>query len=616
MNSTVSTLWTPLADHLWQSTVFAAAVWLMTLLLRKSRARIRYGLWLTASAKLLLPFSLLVSMGSLLPQRTKALSPARTPLYAGFYASGDAMSQPFANLRPAPGREREMHEGTWSYPAVLLLVWLSGAAVVAFMWFLRGRQVTRIRRRAVEVPWGREAMMLRRVSSGKAVPVLLTDECVEPGIFGILRPVLIWPVELSGRLNDGQMEAILRHEMLHVFRRDNLAMAMHMLVETVFWFHPMVWWMECRLIEERERACDEAVMEAGTDAEVYADSILQACRFCLESPLPYFAGISGAELNGRIRSIMNFRVMNLSFAAKILLQTSALLAVALPVMYGMVRVTPFYGQILQAQGSLPSFEVATIKPWSPPRPAPSVVGSAPGEGPKIVLEVPVGPPKRVTDRAHFIGQVSLLIMSAYGIPMSAENRLVGGPEWMRSQSDRYEINAKIDEAILAAIQKMSPIDQQRQVSLMQQSLLQSRFGLKAHIERRELPIYALVPVKDGARLIEAAADDTSQLSYVPDAQGAVLTAKATDLQEFSQAPFLRGVDRIVVDQTGLHGRYNFVLKWSSPMGRSAADAPGEIENEYPDIFTAVREQLGLRLVPTKGPVEVLVIDHIQRPTEN
>jgi bla regulator protein BlaR1 len=109
MNSIVSTLWTPLADHLWQSTVFAAAVWLLTLLLRKSRARIRYGLWLTASAKLLLPFSLLVSMGSLLPQRTKALSPAQTPLYAGFYASGDAMSQPFANLRPAPGREREMH---------------------------------------------------------------------------------------------------------------------------------------------------------------------------------------------------------------------------------------------------------------------------------------------------------------------------------------------------------------------------------------------------------------------------------------------------------------------------------------------------------------------------
>lgn len=612
MNSIVSALWMPLVDHLWQSTVFVAAVWLMTFLLRKSRARVRYGLWFAASVKLLLPFSLLVSMGSLLPRRTKAPSPAQTQLYAGFYASGDAMSQPFVNLRPISRPLGQMREDTWNYPAVLLLVWLFGAAVVAFVWFLRGRRVIRMRGRAVEVPWGREAMMLRRVTSGKAVPVLLTDECVEPGIVGILRPALIWPVELSDRLNNGQMEAILRHEMLHIYRRDNLAMAMHMLVETVFWFHPMVWQMESRLIEERERACDEAVMEAGTEAEVYADSILQACRFCLESPLPNFAGISGAELNRRIRSIMNFQVMKLSFAAKILLQVSALLAIAVPVMYGMVRVTPFYGQILQAQGPLPSFEVATIKPWFPSGPPPSLAGGAPGEMPKIVKFAPTGPPESATDRPHFIGQVSLLIMSAYGIPMSAENRVIGGPGWMRSQSDRYEVNAKIDESTFAALQKMSPVDQQRQVSLMQQSLLQSRFGLKAHIETRELPIYALVPDKAGAHLIEATSNDKPQLSYVPDAHGAVLTAKAADLQEFSHAPFLSGVHRIVVDQTGLHGRYNFVLKWSSQMEQDAGDGL----DEYPDIFTAVREQLGLRLVPTKGPVDVLVIDHIERPTPN
>ncbi|MCU1322726.1 MAG: hypothetical protein JWM43_2375 [Acidobacteriaceae bacterium] len=389
MNSIVAALWRPLSDHLWQSTVFAAVVWLMTFLLRKSRAHIRYRLWLAASVKLLLSFSLLVSMGSLLPRRSQAPSQLQTELYAGFYASGYAIGRPPMSLRPVSRHGEEMHKGTWSYPAVLLLVWLSGAAAVAFVWFLRGRRVIRMRGRAVEVPLGREAMMLRRVSSGRAVPVLLTDECVEPGIVGILRPTLIWPVELSDRLNDGQMEAILRHEMLHIYRRDNLAMAMHMLVETVFWFHPMVWQMERRLIEERERACDESVMEAGTEAEVYADGILQACRFCVESPLLNYAGISGAELNMRIRSIMNFRVIKLSFAAKMLLQVSALLAIALPVMYGMVRATPFYGQILHAKEPLPSFEVATVKPWSPSGPPPSVVGGAPGDVPKVVLVAPV-----------------------------------------------------------------------------------------------------------------------------------------------------------------------------------------------------------------------------------
>lgn len=607
MNGTPSALWTPLVDHLWQSTLFTAAVWLTTLLLRKNHARVRYGLWLTASVKMLLPFALLVSAGSLLPRRTTPLSQTQTQLYADFYVSGDAMSQPFVNRQPVPGQGRNLHQGTSSYPTMLLLIWLTGAAIVAFRWFLRARQVARIRERAVEASSGREVTMLLRLSPAEAIRVLLTDERIEPGIVGMLRPVLLWPIELSDKLNDGHMEAILRHEMLHASRRDNLAMALHMLVETLFWFHPMVWWMERRLIEEREQACDEAVLEAGTEAEVYADGILRACRFCLESPLPCVAGISGAELNRRIRAIVSFRPANLSFAAKILLPASALLAIALPVMYGLVRVTPFYGQILQAQGPLPSFEVATIKPWSPPAPPP----------PGLVMVAPIGPPRKVTNPVHFIGQASILIMSAYGLPISAQkDRIVGGPDWMRSQSDRYEINAKIDDSTFAVMQAMSSGDQQHQVALMQQALLQSRFGMKAHIERRELPVYALVLAKDGAKLSEAEPNDTKKLFLSPDAQGAVLTAKAVSLQEFSQAPFLGPIDRLVVDQTGLHGKYNFVLKWNSRTGQSASDGSGELVNEYPDIFTALREQLGLRLVPTKGPVEVLVIDHIERPTAN
>lgn len=450
-------------------------------------------------------------------------------------------------------------------------------------------------------------MMLRRVNKGKTVPVLLTNESIEPGIVGVLKPVLIWPAELSSNLSEGEMEAILRHEMLHVSRRDNLAMALHLFVATVFWFHPVVWWIQQRLIHERERACDEAVVEAGTDAGVYADSILQACRFCLEYPQPYIAGLSGAELNGRIRAIMSFRGTPLNSAAKALLQVAALSIIALPVFYGAARATPFYGQMLHAQGPLPSFEVATIKPWSPAVQPP----------PNLVKVAPSGPIRSVsTNRPAFIGQAILLIQSAYGLPVSAERRIVGGPDWIRNEDDRYEIHAKIDDATFASMQTMSPENQRRQIALMQQALLQSRLGLKAHIERRELPIYALVPDKSGPRVTEAAADETSQLSYRSDSQGSVITAKASSLHDFSQAPFLSGVDRTVVDQTGLNGRYNFVLRWSSRGAHDAAEMPAESGNEYPDIFTAVREQLGLRLIPTKGPVEVLVIDHIERPTGN
>lgn len=608
MNSTVVALWRQLADHLWQSTMFAVAVWLIAFLLRNSRARVRYGLWLTASVKLLLPFSLLVAAGALLPQKSKVISPAQAPLYADLYASGDAIGRPFANLQfpqLSPRRAQVRHEHTLNYSTVLLVVWLFGAAGVASMWFLRWRRITGIKRQSVEAPLGREAMLLRRLNPSNAVPLLLTGEYVEPGIVGITRPVLIWPIELSERLDDREMEAILKHELLHVSRHDNMLLMLHMLVETVFWFHPMVWWLEGRLIEERERACDEAVMEAGTDAEVYASSILQACRFCLESPLPCAAGISGAQLNGRIRAIMRFRFVKMGFAARTCLLSFTLLAVALPMMYGLVRATPFYGQILHADGPLPTFEVATIKPWkAAPLPLPPVDGGPP----KIVQAAPVGDRRQSSDRVHIIGQVSVLMMSAYNLPIDPSRRIIGGPAWADSQNDRYEINAKIDPSEFASMQNMTNAEQRKRVSLMEQSLLADRFKLKIHFETREIPVYALVVAKTGSKLKAAEESEASRLGSTRSTMGNELTANAITMAELVNYPPL-WPGRPIVDQTGLQGRFSFTLKWSS--GDSSETGP-----ESPSLFPAIQEQLGLKLVPTKGTVEVIVIDHIERPTGN
>ena len=79
-----------------------------------------------------------------------------------------------------------------------------------------------------------------------------------------MHPVLLWPEGLSERLDDAHLEAVIAHELCHVRRRDNLAAAIHMLVEAVFWFHPLVWWLGARLIDERERACDEEVLQRGS----------------------------------------------------------------------------------------------------------------------------------------------------------------------------------------------------------------------------------------------------------------------------------------------------------------------------------------------------------------
>lgn len=77
----------------------------------------------------------------------------------------------------------------------------------------------------------------------------------------------------------GQVEAILAHELCHVRRRDNLAVALQMVVEALFWFHPLVWWLEQRLVDERERACDEEVIRLGSEPQSYAESILKTCEF-------------------------------------------------------------------------------------------------------------------------------------------------------------------------------------------------------------------------------------------------------------------------------------------------------------------------------------------------
>ncbi len=98
------------------------------------------------------------------------------------------------------------------------------------------------------------------------------------------------------RLTPSQLEAVLAHELCHVRRRDNLTSVIHMIVEAVFWFHPLVWWIGARLVEERELACDEEVLRLGSEPRVYAEGILNVCKLYVESPLRCVSGVTGSNL--------------------------------------------------------------------------------------------------------------------------------------------------------------------------------------------------------------------------------------------------------------------------------------------------------------------------------
>lgn len=281
---------------------------------------------------------------------------------------------------------------------------------------------------------------------------------------------------------------------------------------------------------------------------------------------------------------------------------------------GMASVRPglmVMAQLLHATGPLPSFEVVTIRPDS-----------------DSFTRL------RGANIRNFVGNTRSLIESAYNVPYGADDRVVGGPGWLNSE--KYDIEEKIPDEIAAKMQTMSIVERTTEIALMKESLLASRFKLKVHFEMRELPVYELVVAKGGAKLktMDAGIRSTpfassgyfdtfgpnNGLTVSRDGQGRHMLAKGMALDRVAQDFQEVGDDtggRTVVNKTGLTGQYDFTLDWMPEQGAAAPGVDGAAAaSEGPSIFTALQEQLGLRLVPAKGMVEVIVIDSIERPTEN
>ena len=336
----------PLANHVWQSTLFAAAAGLLTLALRKNRAQTRYWLWLVASVKFLSPFSVLVDAGSYFGQHTAPVM-AQTGLSSVIEQASEPFAAPVPLLTTMPVAS-DSPSVSW-IPALLCAVWAIGFATLVSSWWLRWRGFRATLRRAspLHLPIDMD--------------VRTSPEFAEPGVLGVLRPVLLLPAGIAGRLTPQQLDAILAHELCHARRRDNLATAIHMAVEALFWFHPLVWWLGARLMEERERACDEEVLRLGSDPEIYAEGILKICELYLESPLPCVSGVTGANLKKRIEAIMSNRTMlGLTFAKKVFLVSAGVAALAAPIIVGVLNAPVIQAQSPQAVAA--KFEVASVKP--------------------------------------------------------------------------------------------------------------------------------------------------------------------------------------------------------------------------------------------------------------
>lgn len=688
--------WTAeLINHLWQSTVFTVVAWLLALALRRNQARTRYWLWMIASVKFLLPFSLLIVAGGYL--RSAIAAPMAQP---AFSAVIEQVAQPFsptqfsADIATTTVGPTIVAHSSNLIPFLLLGVWLCGSLMLAFSW---GRKWKNIRAAV------RAASPVTLLAD---VPVRSSSTLLEPGVFGILRPVLLLPEGITGRLTEAQLETILSHEMWHIRRRDNLTAAIHMLVETIFWFHPFVWWIRTRLVEERERACDEAVLQAGSEGKIYAEGILNVCKFYIESPLACVAGVTGSDLKKRIVRIMAEQVARkLDFRRKLLLASAGVLAVVLPITFGLVHTTQVRAQAATAatahdltgswQGTLQAgkelrtvlkvskaasgwkAEFYSIDQGGQAIPITAITlqgsdvkysiemidgtyeGKLSGDGnsiagtwtqggkplplnftratPATAWTIPASPPvippmaadaspsfevatikpskpdaqgKGFTVHGRrfetFNTSLNDLITFAYHVHVK---QIVGAPAWVAS--DKYDINAQPD---------LPGQPDDKQWKSMLQKLLASRFQLKFHYEKQQLSVYALVVGKDGPKLTKSDGDPNGLPGLFFTALG-TLPARNATMGDFAGVMQGAVLDRPVVDQTGIKGRYNFVLKWTPDESQFSSlgmkiPPPSDKPDAPPGLFIAIQEELGLKLEPTKAPVNVLVIDHIEKPSGN
>jgi bla regulator protein blaR1 len=570
----------PVADHLWQSALFAGIVWLGTLALGKNHARVRHWLWLAASCKFLIPFSVLVALGGQLAWRTatpltqSSLTVAMAEVSQPFSPSADAV-----RLVPPPSPARDL------FPAVLAAVWICGFAGIAWAWCIRWRRILRTVGAASPVE-------LRIPVLARSSPTVL-----EPSVFGVFRPVLLLPEGICERLTPAQFQAIVAHELCHIRYRDNLTASIHMLVETVFWFHPLVWWIGKRIVQERERACDQEVLELGSEPHAYAEGILDVCKHYFESPLQCVSGVTGSSLKPRIEAILaNQKIHRMNFAKKAALAIAGTAAFLLPLGIGLLNSPRVQAQAPDAPVT-PKFEVASIRPCQP---GVSGRNSSPGR-----LSHGCEP---LTDDFN-LGLIQLAYVRFRGGHDNPVRILPveGGPQWIHSEM--FVIDATAEGHPSVAMMQ----------GPMLQALLEDRFKLKIHRETRQGPVYELTAPKGVSKLKPFQEGScTPMLSTAPFPplppqaycqlliSPVSLNAEGSDLTEFSGLLSLK-LDRPVIDKTGIAGKFDIHLRFSLDNATDSND---------PTLFTAVQEQLGLKLVPAKGPIEVLVIDHVERPSEN
>ncbi len=485
----------------------------------------------------------------------------------------------------------------------VVVVWLAGALAfwvrLAGGWVVAARMRSMLVRRA-PLEWQERFRILgAQIGVSRPVQLLVSALVQVPTVVGWLRPVVLLPVGAIGGLPREHLEALLLHELAHIRRHDYLINILQSVAESLLFYHPAVWWLSGHIRAEREHCCDDLAVSINGDALTYARALAQLESY-QPAHLTAVIAANGGSLPGRIA-----RLLGRSRPAAHTGLGSGVIAVA-----GLLAVAA-YGVFAQSADP-PRFAVVSIK-RNPSREqlsvaAPMGVGFRPG-GRLVAGNAPL----------------TMLIQRAYSLQSF---QVVGGPSWINS--DGYDIEAKPD----------GNVDQKR-MWLMLQTLLADRFKLSMHRETRTLPVYDLQAVNGGPKLPEpqgpACSDAPTQLpergqprpappcgpGVVKSGTGLAMEGISVPMPAFAKM-LSTMMGREVVDKTGFTGRFALHLEFAqddalaglpNPEGPPASGQPAD-PAASPTIRTALQEQLGLKLQPSTGPVDVFVIDHVERPAGN